>query len=44
MGKAILRFSLMATHTKEQINQVVDILIKSREYVETISIKNFQYE
>jgi 8-amino-7-oxononanoate synthase len=44
VGKAILRFSLMATHTTEQINQAVDILIKSREYVESISLKNFQYE
>jgi len=43
-GKSILRFSLMATHTTEQINRAVDILIKSREYVETISLKSFQYE
>ncbi len=43
-GKAILRFSLMATHTKEQINQAVDILTKSRDYLETLSLKNFQYE
>ncbi len=42
-GKSILRFSLMATHTKEQINQAVDILIKSREYVEKLSLKTFQY-
>lgn len=32
-GKAILRFSLMATHTREQINQAVDILVKSRSYI-----------
>ncbi len=44
LGKGILRFSLMATHTKDQINQAVDVLIKSREHVETLSLKNFQYE
>ncbi len=43
-GKGILRFSLMATHTYDQINQSVDILIKSREYVETLSLKTFHYE
>lgn len=43
-GKGILRFSLMATHTKDQINQAVDILIKSREYVENLSLKTFHYE
>ena len=43
-GKSILRFSLMATHTKDQINQAVDILIKSREYVENLSLKTFHYE
>ena len=36
--KAILRFSLMATHTKEQINRAVDILIKSRDYVEKLPL------
>jgi 8-amino-7-oxononanoate synthase len=40
-GKAILRFSIMATHTKEQINKAVDMLIKGRAYVETLSLKNF---
>ncbi len=43
-NKGILRFSLMATHTKDQINQAVDILIKSREYVENLSLKTFHYE
>jgi len=43
-GKGILRFSLMATHTYDQINQAVDILIKSREHVETLSLKTFHYE
>ncbi|NOR88362.1 MAG: aminotransferase class I/II-fold pyridoxal phosphate-dependent enzyme, partial [Bacteroidales bacterium] len=43
-GKSILRFSLMATHTNDQINQAVDILIKSREKVENLSLKNFHYE
>ncbi len=43
-GKGILRFSLMATHTKDQINHAVDILIKSREYVENLSLKTFHYE
>jgi len=42
--KGILRFSLMATHTKDQINQAVDILINSREYVESLSLKSFHYE
>ncbi|RLD54390.1 MAG: hypothetical protein DRJ01_18085 [Bacteroidetes bacterium] len=42
--KGILRFSLMATHTFDQINQAVDMLIKSRKHVETLSLKNFQYE
>ncbi len=44
VGKGILRFSLMATHTKDQINQAVDKLIKSREYVENLSLKTFHYE
>jgi len=43
-GKGILRFSLMATHTKDQINQAVGILVKSRKYVETLSLKTFHYE
>ena len=43
-GKGILRFSLMATHTKDQINQAVDVLIKSRKHVETLSLKTFHYE
>lgn len=30
-GRSILRFSLMATHTKEQIDQAVDVLVKSRQ-------------
>ena len=34
-GKAILRFSLMATLTREQIDEAVDILVKSREYIES---------
>jgi len=33
-GKSILRFSLMATHTKTQIDQAVQTLIKVREEVE----------
>ena len=33
-GKAILRFSLMTTHTKKQIEKAIDILIKTREHVE----------
>jgi len=31
--KAILRFSLMATHSRKQIDQAVDILVKSRSYI-----------
>ncbi len=42
-GKGILRFSLMATHTKEQINQAVDILISCREKIEKLSLKTLQY-
>lgn len=41
--KAILRFSLMATHTKEQINRAVDELVKARTKLETgslISVEN----
>ncbi len=41
--KAILRFSLMATHTKEQIDRAVEELIKARKIVESsslISIEN----
>ncbi len=34
-GKAILRFSLMATHTKEQIDIAVEKLIKCRKIIET---------
>lgn len=30
-GKAILRFSLMATHTKSHIDQAVDTLVKTRQ-------------
>ena len=43
-NKGILRFSLMATHTKDQINQAVDVLVKSREYVENSSLKTVHYE
>lgn len=32
-GKAMLRFSIMATHTKKQIENAVEILIKSRKYL-----------
>ncbi|MCF6171109.1 MAG: pyridoxal phosphate-dependent aminotransferase family protein [Bacteroidales bacterium] len=32
-GKAILRFSLMATHTREQIDRAIDILVKSRAFI-----------
>jgi len=35
-GKAMLRFSLMATHTKEQIDIAVDKLIKCRKLIETV--------
>ncbi len=34
-GKAILRFSLMATHTKKQIDIAVEKLIKCRKIIET---------
>ena len=34
-GKAILRFSLMATHTKEQIDIAIDKLVKCRKLIET---------
>ncbi len=34
-GKAILRFSLMATHTKEQIDIAIEKLIKCRKIIET---------
>ena len=33
-GKAILRFSLMATHTKEQIDIAIDTLVKCRKTIE----------
>lgn len=32
-GKAMLRFSIMATHTKNQIENAVEILIKSRKHL-----------
>lgn len=32
--KAILRFSLMATHTKAQIDQAVEILVKSKKIID----------
>ncbi len=32
-GKGILRFSLMATHTKEQIDQAVDTLVEVRKMI-----------
>lgn len=32
-GKSILRFSLMATHTKEQIDKAIDTLIKSKKHI-----------
>jgi len=38
--KAILRFSLMATHTKEQIDRAVEQLVKCRNIVENISVTN----
>ncbi|MCF6242115.1 MAG: pyridoxal phosphate-dependent aminotransferase family protein [Bacteroidales bacterium] len=41
--KAILRFSLMATHTKEQIDRAVEQLVKVRNFVDSsslISIEN----
>ncbi len=34
-GKAILRFSLMATHTKEQIDIAIDTLVKCRKLIKT---------
>lgn len=34
-GKAILRFSLMATHTKEQIDIAINKLVKCRKIIET---------
>ncbi len=34
-GKAILRFSLMATRTKEQIDIAIDKLVKCRKLIET---------
>ncbi len=36
--KAILRFSLMATHTKEQINRAVEQLVKTRAIVESTKL------
>jgi len=36
-GKAILRFSLMATHTKEQIDIAIDTLVKCRKTIEIYS-------
>ncbi len=36
-GKGILRYSLMATHTKEQIDRSIDILVKNRKKVEAMT-------
>ena len=35
-GKAILRFSLMTTHTKKQIDKAIDVLVKTHEYIKNI--------
>jgi len=39
-GKAILRFSIMATHTKDQINNAVSLLIKGRTYIESLTLNS----
>ena len=39
-GNAILRFSLMATHTKEQINLALEQLIKCRNAIESNTLLN----
>lgn len=42
-GKSILRFSLMATHTKKQIEQAVEILIRSKKQVENLSLQSLKH-
>jgi len=32
----ILRFSLMTTHTKKQIDKAIDVLVKTRKYIKNI--------
>ena len=44
-GQAILRFSLMATHTKEQIDKAVETLVKCRAILEHNTVPhNLEYE
>jgi len=42
--QAILRFSLMATHTKEQIDYAVETLVKCREILDSVDIPVLDYE
>ena len=39
-GSSLLRFSLMATHTKEQIDQAIDALVKCKVYFEKQPVIN----
>lgn len=39
-GSSLLRFSLMATHTKEQIDQAIDALVKCKIYFEKQPVTN----